>query len=171
MKYHSVEHAVTCAMQVEGYEAPIKSVDLGALENGLFDHGNRVPSGLTAGEWLAQSGIAHRVIIGALGRQSPHYLALTVCYCYEPVRRHAAMHALSQVVPQRMDKKAKRLAVIAIWCNYTKVTYKQIDCGDGTPNSTLQGHINEIRRALNKWRDEALTLSTDALMRADLLPT
>lgn len=161
MKYSDVYHAIEAALAVEGYDAPIPTIDPSTLADEVFDHAKRPSSELSRLDWVAHHGMTHRLIIDALGgRGKPQYLALVNRYCYDPLIRMQAQKALIPHLPDRMPS-LKRQGVIALWSGVPGITYAMIDCGDGTKTSTLQGHINEVRRELDRLHKTA----TDHLSR------
>ena len=154
MRYADVYHAIESAMTVDGYEAPIRTIN--PAEGEEFDHSKKPASDMTRQDWVAQHGMTHARIIAALGgRDKPQYLALVNRYCYEPVRRTQARAALMPHLPQRLPR-LKRAAVVAMWSGMPGITYAMIDCGEGTKTSTLQGHINEVRRELERLHKAAI---------------
>jgi len=161
MKYENVYHAIEKAMEVEGYEAPVRTIDPTSLDGEVFNHGSRPTGDMTRMDWVAHHGMTHRLIISALGgRDKPQYLALTNRYCYDPARRTEARIAIMPHLPQRLEPK-KRAGVVAMWSGMPGFTYAVIDAGAGTKTSTLQGHINEVRRELDRLHK----LATDHLSR------
>lgn len=154
MIYADVYTAIEAAMIVDGYEAPVPTIN--PMPGEEFDCSKRPASGLTRMDWVAQHGQTHARIISALGgRDKPQYLALVNRYCYEPVRRTEARVALMPHLPQRLPR-LKRAAVVAMWSGMPGITYAMIDCGEGTKTSTLQGHINEVRRELDRLHKAAI---------------
>ncbi len=169
MKYSDVYHAIEAALAVEGYDAPIPTIDPATLEGDVFDHAKKPAGELSRLDWVAHHGMTHRLIIDALGgRDKPQYLALVNRYCYEPVRRTHARNAIMPALPQRLPR-LKRAAVVAMWSGIPGITYAMIDCGDGTKTSTLQGHINEVRRELDRLHKAALDHLSRVLADAGLI--
>ena len=171
MKYANIFHAIESALAVEGYDAPVPTIDPSSLEGEVFNHAKKPGSDMTRLDWVAHHGMTHRLIIDALGgRKAPQYLALVNRYCYEPHTKTVARIAIMPHLPQRLPR-LKRAAVVALWSGVPGITYALIDCGDGTKTSTLQGHINEVRRELDRLHKGALDLIGPALASAGLLTT
>lgn len=169
MRYPDIYTAIERALSVEGYQAPVHSVDPSSLAGEEFNHAKRPGSDMTRLDWVAHHGMTHRLIIDALGgRDKPQYLALVNRYCYEPARRTEARIAIMQHLPQRLPR-LKRAAVVALWSGVPGITYAAIDCGDGTPTSTLGRHINEVRSQLEDWRKGAIKHLSRVLADAGLI--
>lgn len=169
MKYANIYKAIEDALSVEGYEAPVRSIDPASIEGEVFNHGSRPTGDMTRLDWVAHHGMTHRLIIDALGgRKAPQYLALVNRYCYEPHTKTVARIAIMPHLPQRLPR-LKRAAVVALWSGVPGITYAMIDCGDGTKTSTLQGHINEVRRELDKLHTAAIEHLSRVLTDAGLL--
>lgn len=169
MKYANIFHAIESALAVEGYDAPVPTIDPASLEGEVFDHAKKPAGELTRLDWVAHHGMTHRLIIDTLGgRGRPQYLALVNRYCYEPARRTQARIDIMQHLPQRLPR-LKRAAVVALWSGMPGITYALIDCGDGTKTSTLQGHINEVRRELDRLHKGAIDHLSRVLADAGLI--
>lgn len=185
MHYQSVKAAVEQAFSEAGYEAPIRTLTPEELAGAEYDHSKRPSSDLTRQDWLGQHGLAHRTIRNALGGYgSAQYLTLLVRYCYHPAIRIEAQKALLPHLPGRMPP-LKRQAVVAMWGGVyasdgksanrraargaIKLTYADIDMGDGTPTSTLERHIGEVRRQLDSWHNAAFKHLDRVLVDAGLL--
>ena len=169
MIYANVYQAIEAAMSVEGREAPVRTIDFASIEGDIFNHGSRPASGMTRQEWAGQHGITHRLIIDALGgHKAPQYLALVNRYCHDKHLKTVARIAIMHHLPKRLPR-LKRAAVVALWSGVPDITYAMIDCGDGTATSTLQGHINEVRRELDRLHKAATDHLSKVLADAGLI--
>lgn len=169
MKYTNIFHAIESALAVEGYDAPVPTIDPSILEGEVFNHAKKPGSDMTRLDWVAHHGMTHRLIIDALGgRKAPQYLALVNRYCYDPHLRTIARIAIMPHLPQRLPR-LKRAAVVALWSGVPGITYAMIDCGEGTKTGTLQGHINEVRRELNRLHKGAIDHLSRVLADAGLI--
>lgn len=169
MIYANVYEAIEAALSVEGYEAPVRTIDPSSLDGEVFNHGSRPGSDMTRMDWVAHNGMTHALIIRAMGgREKAQYLALVNRYCYDPLTRINARKAIMPHLPGKLEG-LKREAVIAMWSGVPGITYAMIDCGEGTKTSTLQGHINEVRRELDRLHKAATDHLSKVLADAGLL--
>lgn len=169
MKYANIYKAIEDALSVEGYEAPVRTIDPSSIEGEVFNHGSRPAGDMTRLDWVAHHGMTHRLIIDALGgRGKPQYLVLVNRYCHDKHLKTVARIAIMPHLPKRLPR-LKRAGVVALWSGVPGITYAMIDCGDGTKTSTLQGHINEVRRELDRLHEAAITHLSRVLTDAGLL--